>query len=101
MKAAKKKRLEAEGWIETNVQDLLGLSAADHEYIEAKLVLSRRLRELREERKLTQTKAAALLGTSQSRVARMEAGDPSVSLDLLLRGLFALGLSWKDVVKGR
>jgi hypothetical protein len=46
-----------------------------------------------------QTKAAALLKTSQSRLARMEAGDPSVSLDLLVRGLFALGVSPRDLLK--
>ena len=43
--------------------------------------------------------AAALLKTSQSRLARMEAGDPSVSLDLLVRGLFALGATWKDLAR--
>jgi len=46
-----------------------------------------------------ETKAAALLKTSQSRLARMEAGDPSVSLDLLVRGLFALGVSPRDLLK--
>jgi transcriptional regulator with XRE-family HTH domain len=64
-----------------------------------KLALSRLLRLVRERRRLTQTKAAALLKTSQSRLARMEAGDPSVSLDLLVRGLFALGASPKDLLK--
>jgi transcriptional regulator with XRE-family HTH domain len=54
---------------------------------------------VRERQHLTQTKAAALLKTSQSRLARMEAGDQSVSLDLLVRGLFALGASPKDLLK--
>lgn len=99
MKAEKKRRLEAAGWKETTVQEFLNLSEADAQYIETKLALSRRLRQLREQRHLTQTKAAALLKTSQSRLARMEAGDPSVSLDLLVRGLFALGASWKDLAK--
>lgn len=99
MKAEKKRRLEAAGWKETTVEELLNLSEADAQYIETKLALSRRLRQLREQRHLTQSKAAALLKTSQSRLARMEAGDPSVSLDLLVRGLFALGESWKDLAK--
>ena len=64
-----------------------------------KLALSRLLRSVRERRRLTQTKAATLLKTSQSRFARMEAGDPSVSLDLLVRGLFALGATSKDLLK--
>jgi len=97
MKAEKKRRLEAAGWKETSVEEFLNLSAADVQYIETKLALSKRLRQLRERRRLTQTKAAAILKTSQSRLARMEAGDPSVSLDLLVRGLFALGATWKDL----
>ena len=99
MKAEKKRRLEAAGWKETTVQEFLNLSEADVQYIEMKLALSRLLRLVRERRRLTQTKAAALLKTSQSRLARMEAGDPSVSLDLLVRGLFALGASPKDLLK--
>jgi hypothetical protein len=99
MKAAKRRRLEAAGWKETTVQEFLKLSEADVQYIEMKLALSRLLRLVRERRRLTQTKAAALLKTSQSRLARMEAGDPSVSLDLLVRGLFALGASARDLLK--
>ena len=99
MKAEKKRRLDAAGWKETNVKEFLDLSEADVRYIEMKLALSRQLRLVRERRRLTQTKAAALLKTSQSRLARMEAGDPSVSLDLLVRGLFALGASSKDLLK--
>jgi hypothetical protein len=99
MKADKKRRLEAAGWKQTTVQEFLKLSEADVQYIEMKLALSRLLRDVRERRRLTQTKAAAILKTSQSRLARMEAGDPSVSLDLLVRGLFALGASPKDLLK--
>lgn len=99
MKAEKRRRLEAAGWKETTVQEFLNLSQADVQYIEMKLALSRLLRVVRERRRLTQTKAAALLQTSQSRLARMEAGDPSVSLDLLVRGLFALGASPRDLLK--
>ena len=99
MKSEKKQRLRVAGWKETTVQEFLDLSEADVRYIEMKLALSRQLRLVRERRRLTQTKAAALLKTSQSRLARMEAGDPSVSLDLLVRGLFALGASSKDLLK--
>ncbi len=99
MKAEKKRRLAAVGWNETTVREFLNLSQADVQYIETKLALSRLLRLMRERRHLTQTGAAALLKTSQSRLARMEAGDPSVSLDLLVRGLFALGVSWSDMVQ--
>jgi hypothetical protein len=99
MKAEKKRRLQAAGWKETTVQEFLNLSEADAQYIEMKLALSRLLRLTRERRRLTQTRTATLLKTSQSRLARMEAGDASVSLDLLVRGLFALGASSKDLMK--
>src|ERR1041385_311090 len=99
MKTEKKRRLDAAGWKETTVQEFLSLSKADVRYIEMKLALSRQLRVVRKRRRLTQTRAAALLKTSQSRLARMEAGDPSVSLDLLVRGLFALGASPRDLLK--
>jgi len=96
MNLTKKRKLEAADWRETTVKEFLDLSDADMQYIETKLSLSRRLRELRQRRHLTQMKAAALLRTSQSRLARMEAGDPTVSLDLLVRGLFALGQPAKN-----
>jgi DNA-binding XRE family transcriptional regulator len=99
MKITKKRRLEAAGWKETSVKEFLDLTEADMQYIETKLALSRQLRELRQKRHLTQTKAATLLKTSQSRLARMEAGDPSVSLDLLVRGLFALGATREQLAE--
>jgi len=99
MNLAKKRRLEAAGWKETSVKEFLNLSDADMQYIETKLALSRRLREFRQRRHLTQTKAATLLKTSQSRLARMEAGDPAVSLDLLVRGLFALGATREELAE--
>ena len=99
MKTLKKRKLAAAGWKETSVKEFLDLSNADMQYIETKLALSRRLREFRQERNLTQTRAATLLKTSQSRLARMEAGDPSVSLDLLVRGLFALGATRDELAE--
>src|SRR5690242_20594767 len=98
-KAEKKRRLEAAGWKQATVREFLNLSEADAQYIEMKLALSRLLWLVRERRRMTQTKAAALIHTSQSRLARMEAGDSSVSLDLFVRGLFALGASPKELLK--
>lgn len=87
------------GWVEGSVQELLDLSDADMEYIETKLALSRRLRMLRAKKHLTQTTLATALKTSQSRVAKMEKGDPTVSVDLLLQALFRLGLSRKELAR--
>ena len=99
MDARKKKRLEDAGWRVGSTQEFLGLSPAEAAYIELKIALSDKLKERRQRQQVTQQKLAQLLGSSQSRVAKMETGDPTVSLDLLLRGLFALGATRRDVAK--
>jgi DNA-binding XRE family transcriptional regulator len=99
MDARKKKRLEAAGWRVGSTQEFLGLSPAEAAYIELKIALSDKLKERRQRQRVTQQELARVLGSSQSRVAKMEAGDPTVSLDLLLRALFALGATRKDVAR--
>ncbi len=99
MNKAKRKRLERKGWKIGGADEFLGLSPEESEYIELKLELSRSLRERREAQKLTQTDLAEQLGSSQSRVAKMEAGDPSVSIDLLIRSLFSLGATKRDLAR--
>jgi ribosome-binding protein aMBF1 (putative translation factor) len=89
----KQKRLEAKGWKFGTAQEFLGLSGEEAAYIELKMRLATSLRNRRQRRGLGQADLAKLLGSSQSRVAKMEAGDPSVSLDLLIRSLLALGTS--------
>ena len=85
------------GWVEGSVQDFLELSSADMEYIETRRALARRVRDERRRKHLTQTQLAAALKTSQSRVAKMEHGDPSVTVDLLLQSLFHMGLKLKEI----
>ncbi len=99
MTKAKIKKLEAKGWKVGSAEDFLGLSTEEAVYVEVKLAFSDLLRKLREDQKLTQIAAAKRLHSSQSRVAKMEAGDPSVSLDLLVRSLLALGASNIDLAK--
>lgn len=91
MKVEKKRKLEAAGWRIGNARDFLGLSASEAQFVEIKLALARKLRELREEHHWTQAELAAKVGSSQSRVAKMEAGDPTVSVDLLVKSLLAAG----------
>ena len=98
-KDVKKKTTSKTGWVEGSVQDFLQLSDADMEYVETRLAASRLLKATRQAKKLTQQVAASKLHTSQSRLAKMEAGDSSVSLDLLFRSLFSLGVSRKDLLK--
>jgi len=93
----KRRRLEARGWKVGTPQEFLQLSAQEAAYIEVKVRLAVGLREWRRRRNLTQADLAKRLGSSQSRIAKMEAGDPSVSLDLLVRSLLMLGASRREL----
>ena len=96
----KRKRLKKAGWKVGSAGDFLGLDDAENAYIDFKLALAQHLQKLRLEKNLTQVDLARLLHSSQSRVAKMEAGDPGVSVDLLIRSLFALGASPKSLLRG-
>jgi len=95
----KKNRLIARGWRVGNADEFLGLTPQEAAYVELKLVLSDHLKQQRQQRKLTQGELGKLLRSSQSRVAKMEAGDPAVSLDVLVRSLLALGASREDLAR--
>lgn len=97
MKKSKREKLKAAGWAVGSVREFLGLSDADAALIEMKLSLSRSLRERRQRRGLSQVELAKRLRSSQSRVAKMEAGDPSVSMDLLVSSLLVLGAKPTDL----
>ena len=97
MREEKKRKLEAKGWRVGTAEEFLGLSDEEAAFIDLKLKLVRGLREQRRRRRLTQLGLAKLLRSSQSRVAKMEAGDPSVSLDLIVRSLLALGTSSRQL----
>jgi predicted XRE-type DNA-binding protein len=99
MDAKTRKKLEAAGWKTGNARDFLELSDAEAEFIEMKLALAQDLRARRLERHLNQTQVARIVGSSQSRVAKMEAADPSVSIDLLVKSLLKLGAARKDLAK--
>ena len=97
MKAAKKARLEAAGWTIGTAERLLGLSKREAEYVELKLALAEGIRARRRLRHLTQSQLAKLVGSSQSRIAKMESADPSVALDLMVRSLFATGAGRREL----
>lgn len=99
MKQSKRKKLETAGWAIGSAQEFLGLSDADAALIEVKLALSRSLRARRQRRGVSQVELAKRLQSSQSRIAKMEAGDPSVSMDLLVSSLLVLGASEADLAK--
>jgi ribosome-binding protein aMBF1 (putative translation factor) len=86
-------------WVEGSVQDFLNLSDAEMELIETRRALARQVRALRQAQGLTQMALAARLRTSQSRVAKMEAADATVSIDLLVQTLFRLGMKRRELSK--
>jgi len=99
MDKRKKKNLESKGYNVGSVQEFLGFSTEESEYIELKLALSEALAKRRKKSNLTQAQLAKMLKSSQSRVAKMEKGDPSVSVDLLVKSLLAMGANKKSIVK--
>lgn len=99
MNGTTKKRLECSGWVVGDAAEFLQLSGEEVRFLEVKLALATGVRELRERRGLTQTALADRLGSSQSRVAKMEAGDRSVSLDLMMRSLFSIGATATEIAK--
>ncbi len=99
MDERKRQRLEQAGWRVGTAEEFLELSPEEADYIDLKLALSHSLRQMRTSKNMTQSELAALLKSSQSRVAKMEAGDPTVSLDLLVRSLLSLGANRETLAR--
>ena len=99
MKQRKKARLEAAGWKVGDAADFLELSDEERVFIETKLALADGVRRRRQRRKLTQVELAKRLGSSQSRVAKMEAAEPSVTMDLMVKSLLRLGASKGEIAR--
>jgi ribosome-binding protein aMBF1 (putative translation factor) len=99
MEKTKQKRLEARGWRVGTASTFLGLSPEEAALVEMKVNLSQALRARREARGLSQLALAKRLHSSQSRVAKMEAADQTVSIDLLMRGLVVLGAKPQDIAR--
>jgi predicted XRE-type DNA-binding protein len=99
MKKSKQRRLEAAGWKVGSAAEFLDMSPEEAAFVELKVALSHHLRVLREDKGMTQAEVADVVESSQSRVAKMEAADPEVTVDLLLRTLLALGMTRKGVAK--
>ena len=97
MKVAKKRALQRHGWKIGNARDFLGLSDEEATLLELKLMMAQGLKRRRTSSHLSQLALARMLRSSQSRVAKMEAGDRSVSIDLLLKALLRLGATKRDL----
>jgi DNA-binding transcriptional regulator YiaG len=100
MNKTQKRRLEKAGWRVGTAEELLGLNEAEAALVEAKLSLGDVIRTVRRRRGLTQAALAKLMGSSQSRVAKVENRDPEVSLDLQLKAIFAAEPTARDDFQG-
>ena len=105
MNPTKRQKIEAAGGKIVTVTEFLNLSPEEEAIIEIRLSLSKSLKKLRQQEQLSQQKLAENINSSQSRVAKMEASDPSVSLaeplqgriDLLIKSLLSLGATREDI----
>lgn len=99
MKPEKKERLERKGWRVGSADEFLELTPQEATVVELRLKIADAVKLLRKEKHLTQAELATLLGSSQSRVAKVEAAAESVSLDLLIRSFLALGATAGDLAR--
>lgn len=99
MKASKQKKLEAAGWKVGPASEFLELSDAEEMLVNMKLSLAANVKTMRQEMKITQQELAKRIGSSQSRIAKMEVADRTVSMELLVRSLAALGASRSQIGK--
>ena len=98
MDTKKREALEAAGWKIGSAAEFLGLTEEEQQIIEFRLMVGRGVRRLRESNHLTQQDLADRIGTSQSRIAKIEASSNEVSLDLMLRGYFSAGGRLSDLI---
>jgi transcriptional regulator with XRE-family HTH domain len=99
MEKKKLLKLQERGWKVGNASDFLGLSQEESEYVELKVSLAGYLQKKRQTMNMTQEALAQLMHSSQSRVAKMEKSDSTVSIDLIVRSLLALGTSKTELAK--
>jgi predicted XRE-type DNA-binding protein len=92
-----KMRLESAKWKVGDASEFPGLTEDEAAIVELKLALADAVRNKRTRRNMTQAQLGVLLGSSQSRIAKMEAGHPSVSIDLMIRSLLRMGASRKEL----
>jgi transcriptional regulator with XRE-family HTH domain len=99
MDEVKRKRLEELGYWVGDYGDFLGLTEAERQHVELRIALCAGIRRLRAAKGRTQKTLGKMIGSTQSRVAKVESGTTiDVSLDLMFRAFFALGGTMEDLV---
>ena len=97
MKESKKKKLEAAGWKVGSAAEFLELSEAEEMLVNMKVALAKHVKAMRQQKKITQQQLAKMIGSSQSRVAKLETADRSVSMELLIRSLSSMGATRSQI----
>jgi len=97
MKNDKLKRLKSAGWKVGDAADFLQLSDEESKLVTIKWSLMCAVKKSRIKNNISQIDLARRMKSSQSRIAKIEAGDSSISLDLILRALIATGATTKDI----
>jgi len=99
MDILKKHKIEAKGWKVGDVDEFLGLDKADMAIVEMKVALALAIVAKRKQCHWTQLEMAKAMKSSQSRIAKIEHADPTVSMELMLRYLFTLGVTRQEVAQ--
>jgi ribosome-binding protein aMBF1 (putative translation factor) len=99
MKLEKKQRLEAAGFKVGSADEFLALTPEESAMVSLRLSLAEAVRRRRLRLHYSQAELARRIGSSQSRIAKLEAAESNVSLDLLFKALFATGAKKRDLGK--
>lgn len=99
MNPEKRRKLEGKGWTVGTVDEFLGLSEQESRLVELKLRLAQAVKQRRLEQRIPQAELAKQMNSSQSRVAKIEANDASVSMDLLFKALICTGATEDDIAR--
>lgn len=99
MDEKKRKELEEKGFHVGSAAEFLELTPEEESYIEIRLELSNLVKSRRNKIGWTQEQLATAIGSSQSRIAKMEAGDSGITLDLMMKALLKLGVSKQEIGK--
>jgi len=99
MDKKRQQQLEEKGFQVGSTADFLDLSPEEEAYIDIRLDISNMVKAQRAKRGWTQQQLARAIGSSQSRIAKLEGGDPGISMDLMIKALLRLGTSKKQIGK--
>lgn len=93
MEKKKRKTLEEKGFRIGSAAEFLELTPEEETYIDIRLDISNLVKSQRAIKGWTQEQLAQAIGSSQSRIAKLEGGDPGISMDLMIKALLNLGTS--------